>query len=71
VPGPLDKVTARMADTTGVIVPRPSAEQLVQEAARDLRSLLLGAHPTSCSGARSHSVASLPSWLLGSISLTS
>jgi hypothetical protein len=35
VPGPFDEVTARMADTTRVVVPKRSAEQLVQVAARD------------------------------------
>jgi hypothetical protein len=38
VQGPFDEATARVADATGVVVPKRSAEELVQEAARDFEA---------------------------------
>jgi hypothetical protein len=38
VQGPFDEATARVAEATGVMVPKRSAEQLVQEAAQDFEA---------------------------------
>jgi hypothetical protein len=38
VQGPFDEATARVAEATGVVVPKRSAEDLVQEAARDFEA---------------------------------
>jgi hypothetical protein len=38
VQGPFDEATARVAETTGVVVPKRSAEDLVQEAAQDFEA---------------------------------
>jgi hypothetical protein len=38
VQGPFDEATARVVEATGVMIPKRSAEQLVQEAARDFEA---------------------------------